>query len=103
MRHAWGVLIAASILLVCASAAHAEESVTPLPTLAAAPATPAPLLARPEAAPPSGPSGHVPIARRWWFWAGLGAAAVAAVVAAIAISPREAYMGNTSPGVVPVF
>jgi hypothetical protein len=45
----------------------------------------------------------VPIARRWWFWAGLGAAAVAVVVTAIVISPREAYTGNTSPGVVQAF
>jgi hypothetical protein len=52
---------------------------------------------------PGDAAANVPLARRWWFWAGLGGAAVAVVVAAIAIAPREAYMGNAQPGVVTVF
>jgi hypothetical protein len=46
----------------------------------------------------------VPLARRWWFWAALGGAAVGLVAGAIAISPREPYVGNANPGLVsPIF
>ena len=53
---------------------------------------------------PASPDAPVPLARRWWFWAALGGAAVALVVGAIAISPREPYVGNANPGLVsPIF
>jgi hypothetical protein len=42
----------------------------------------------------------VPLAKRWWFWAGLGAAAVGVVLAAIFIGPRDPYTGNANPGTV---
>jgi hypothetical protein len=43
------------------------------------------------------------LARRWWFWAGLGAAAVGLVFAAIALSPRDPYTGNATPGITSPF
>ncbi|HVU50260.1 MAG TPA: hypothetical protein VHL80_06220 [Polyangia bacterium] len=46
---------------------------------------------------------RVPLAKRWWFWAGLGAATVGVVLAAIFLGPRDAYNGNASPGTVEVF
>ena len=79
--------------------ATAPRAVTPLPAVAPVGA----LLVAPDAMAKKASNAPVPLARRWWFWAGLGAAAVAAVVTAIAISPREAYTGNTSPGLVQVF
>jgi hypothetical protein len=46
---------------------------------------------------------RVPLARRWWFWAGLGGAAVAVVVAGILLTPEDPYRGNADAGVVTVF
>jgi hypothetical protein len=85
------------------SQAASPGVVTPLvaPAPRGAPALLAPLDATTKAK--SAANAPTPLARRWWFWAALGAAAVACVVTAIAISPREAYTGNTSPGVVQVF
>jgi hypothetical protein len=121
-------LLAGMILLVGSSIAQAEEPVLPaaVPTEtqaganpevgapAAVPSVPAsvpmvPRVAEPSVAPgaqlraPGAPAAGVPLARRWWFWAGLGAAAAAVVVVALVITPREAYSGNASPGVVTVF
>jgi hypothetical protein len=42
----------------------------------------------------------VPLAKRWWFWAGLGTAAVGVVLAAIFLGPRDPYNGNANPGTV---
>jgi hypothetical protein len=41
------------------------------------------------------PVAHVSIARRWWFWASLGAAAVAVVIAGFTIKPGQPYAGNS--------
>ncbi len=88
--------------------ASVPGAVTPLP--GAVPPAPAgvPVFVAPPAAATnltakSAANVRTPIAKRWWFWAGLGVAAVAVVVTAIAISPREAYTGNAQPGVVQVF
>jgi hypothetical protein len=53
----------------------------------------------------SGPpkAGRVPLAKRWWFWAGLGTAAVTIVLAAIFLGPKDPYSGNAMPGIATVF
>jgi hypothetical protein len=58
-----------------------------------------PLVAAPAAATPK----RVPLAKRWWFWAGLGTAAVGIVLAAIFLGPKDPYSGNAQPGIVPLF
>ena len=68
------------------------------PSLASPLVAPAPLVAAPV--PKAKP---VPLARRWWFWASLGTAAVGVVLAALFIGPKEPYSGNAMPGVVQVF
>ena len=76
--------------------------------IAAAPSlVPAP---RPERAPrPSAGASEstkparVPLAKRWWFWASLGTAAVGVVLAAIFLGPRDPYNGNANPGPGTVF
>jgi hypothetical protein len=60
-------------------------------------------VAAPASPAPSSAPARVPIARHWWFWAGLSAAAVGLVVGAIALSPRQPYMGNASPGLASPF
>jgi hypothetical protein len=71
----------------------------PSPSLTrASDAPPRGLVASPEPAKP-----HVPLAKRWWFWAGLGAAAVGVVLAAIFVGPRDPYNGNANPGTVEFF
>jgi hypothetical protein len=45
---------------------------------------------------------HAPLAHRWWFWASLGAAAVAVVIAGFVLKPGQPYSGNASPGVDPL-
>jgi hypothetical protein len=77
-----------------------EGSSAPAPvlSLAAPVAAPPPLVSAPAARPP-----HVPLARRWWFWAGLGTAAVGVVLAAIFLGPRDPYSGNATPGTVQIF
>jgi hypothetical protein len=81
------------------------QEVAPLvspPAGEAARAVPQPL--PPPAAPaPAPPPARVPIARRWWFWTGLGAAAVGAVIAGIMLSPPRPYTGNAEPGLIPPF
>lgn len=74
----------------------------PLPTAPAASAVAGPGVPRAEAPPPAKPA-HVPLAKRWWFWAGLGGAAAGVVLAAIFLGPRSPYNGNASPGTVEVF
>jgi hypothetical protein len=49
------------------------------------------------------PSARRSIARRWWFWAALGTAAVGAVVAGLVLGPRQPYSGNASPGILTAF
>lgn len=102
----------ASVAPVSEAVAGAPGAVTPLvapppgavaPTSAAVPALSTPPEVATKLTPKSAANVSTPIAKRWWFWAGLGAAAIAVVVTAIAMSPREAYTGNVQPGVVQVF
>src|SRR4051794_40819344 len=73
-------------------------------TVPAAPTPPTQsLVASPSSASEAPVPARVPIARRWWFWAGLGAAAVGVVVAGIALSPRQPYSGNAQPGITSPF
>jgi hypothetical protein len=78
---------------------------TPLVAPPTAPVPAAPAIFAAPTDPPAvpAPSARVPIARRWWFWAGLGAAAVSVVVAGILLAPRDPYTGNASPGITQVF
>lgn len=46
---------------------------------------------------------RVPIAKRWWFWTGIGGAAVAVVLLGLLVRPPEPYSGNASPGLDRVF
>jgi hypothetical protein len=65
---------------------------------------PAALVASPSPeSVPSPVAARVPIARRWWFWAALGAGAVGVVIGGIALSPRQPYTGNAQPGLMQVF
>jgi hypothetical protein len=84
------------------STAEAPPTISPLPgaqgagwVTARSPTlvAPSPITPRPA---------HVSIARRWWFWASLGAAAVAVVIAGFTLKPGQAYSGNANPGVVPL-
>jgi hypothetical protein len=89
---------------VSSSAVSSPAATTPTPGL---PVAPPPALATPVlVAPPSTAAAsskvHVPLARRWWFWAGLGVAAAGIVVAGLALGPRSPYSGNAMPGVVPI-
>ena len=112
------LLAAVAVLALVALAAptHAQDAEAAAPVGPIPPAdgtvapdgTPAP--APPPAASPSVPSSrplvaapvkaHVPLAKRWWFWAGLGTAAVGVVLAAIFLGPRDPYNGNANPGTV---
>jgi hypothetical protein len=123
------MLVAALALVAFAATARAQSfdngaappvaPIAPVPPAAGASA-PAPELAPARLAPPAGVEGvgaqakrganpqlgkpaRVPLAKRWWFWAGLGAAAVGVVLAAIFLGPRDPYNGNTSPGTVEIF
>jgi hypothetical protein len=61
---------------------------------------PAPTLVAP---PPVAPrAAQVSLAHRWWFWASLGVAAVAVVIAGFALAPGQPYSGNANPGLVPL-
>lgn len=57
----------------------------------------------PLVAPPVPKAKRVPLARRWWFWASLGTAAVGVVLAALFIGPKEPYSGNAMPGIIQAF
>jgi hypothetical protein len=87
------------------SPAEATPAAVPaqVDTPPAAPAPPTSFVAAPASPSPTQRPAHVPIARRWWFWAGLTAAAVGLVVGAIALSPRQPYSGNALPGVTSPF
>jgi hypothetical protein len=108
--------IAALALAAAAAPAHAQsvagtppELVVPLPTAApapppgavvaalGAPRAPASALLAPTA--PAKPA-RVKLAKHWWFWASLGAAAVGVVLAAVFLGPRDPYNGNANPGTV---
>lgn len=118
------LLAAALALLALAAPARAQS----LDNGAAAPVAPIPSEGQPAVAPPApmllplptagaavvapakqatdtaaGKPVHVPLAKRWWFWAGLGAAAVGVVLGAIFLGPRDPYNGNASPGTVEIF
>jgi hypothetical protein len=107
MRRGAVVFVVAAALAFGATPARAQEAVVPLPAPAAAP--PPAVVAPPPAAvlapaPVVAPTpARVPLARRWWFWAGLGGAAVAVVVAGILLTPEDPYRGNADAGVVTVF
>jgi tetratricopeptide (TPR) repeat protein len=53
-------------------------------------------------APVPVPLEHTPLYRRWWFWTALGAMAVGAVIASVALSSSSdaPYSGTLTPGVV---
>jgi hypothetical protein len=86
-----------------AAAASPEAAASRLPLApAASAAVPASAIA-PAAASEPAKGKRVPLAKRWWFWASLGAAAVGVVVAALFLGPRDPYVGNASPGSVTVF
>lgn len=101
------LLLATALTAAVARSARADELASPLtvsPVAAAPPlagaegagwmTAPAPMLA---AQPPAA---HVSLARRWWFWASLGAAAVAVLIAGFTLKPGQPYSGNA--GVVPL-
>lgn len=83
------------------SPAEPAPPAPPVETFAPAPA--AELVAPPAAPAPASQPARVPLARRWWFWAGLGAAAVGVVIAGIMLSPPQAYAGNAEPGITSPF
>jgi hypothetical protein len=90
-----------------ATGAMAQQA-EPLPGSAPAlPAAPPPVQEAPAALQAPAPAAQGPakvsIAKRWWFWAGLGAAAVGVIVAAIALTPPEPYQGNANPGITSPF
>jgi hypothetical protein len=108
MSRWWVPGLAALLTVFLATAALAQQvEPQPGPATAGLPAAPPPDEPPPGALQASAPAaqapGRVPIAKRWWFWAGLGAAAVGVVALAIALSPREPYEGNTSPGITSPF
>ena len=95
-----------------AQAAPAEAPSAPAPHIEgigypddAPPSLAAPLVVAPAplVVAPVAKAKRVPLARRWWFWASLGTAAVGVVLAALFIGPREPYSGNAMPGIVQVF
>jgi hypothetical protein len=104
-------LLATALTAAVATPAAAEERASPL---VVAPVTGTPSSVLPLAgaegagwmtapAPTitdSPPAAHVPIAHRWWFWASLGAAAVAVVIAGFTLKPGQPYSGNA--GLVPL-
>jgi hypothetical protein len=73
-----------------------DKAIAPRSSILTAPAAPA---ARPSDVPRAKAT-RVPLAKRWWFWAGLGTAAVGVVLAAIFLGPRDPYNGNATPGTV---
>jgi hypothetical protein len=84
-------------------AAVASPAGPRLPPALAAPAPPSAPAALVAPPPAPKPAARVPLGSRWWFWAGLGAAAAVAIAAAILVTPRDAYSGNSNPGTVTVF
>jgi hypothetical protein len=102
----------------------AEEAKRPPPTapppMAAAPAAaPGPLPSSLSVSAPAQPEGvlvgtpatttteapSAPVYKRWWFWAGIAAVAVAGgVVAATTIKPgqEEPFRGDLAPGVISI-
>jgi hypothetical protein len=60
-------------------------------------AVPAPTLIAPSLVAP-----RVSLAHRWWFWASLGGAAVAVLIAGFVLKPGQPYSGNATPGVDPL-
>lgn len=82
------------------SAKPPSPSVSPAPSLAVSPPPPAPAEAQPASSvtltvPPPEPSPDRPIYKRWWFWAGVGAAVVlGAVAVSAAASDRPMTCGS---------
>jgi hypothetical protein len=93
----------ASVLVAPAGEAPAPSGkvriVTPVPPSLTPVAIQSPLVSAPGPAKPA----RVPLGKRWWFWASLGAATVGVVLAAIFLGPRDPYNGNASPGTVTIF
>jgi hypothetical protein len=82
-------LLAAFVVFVLSSAAHAELRLQPAdPT---APATYVPPGAVMEPAPPP----RQPITRKWWFWTAVGAAVVATVVVVVVATREPSPPGST--------
>jgi hypothetical protein len=87
------------------SEAQHEGAAPPVPMLLPLPAASTAAVAPARQAADTAPRkpARVPLAKRWWFWAGLGAAAVGVVLGAIFLGPRDPYNGNASPGTVEIF
>lgn len=110
MRRAALTLIVAACFSMGAAPLRAQvtgapgQEAAPAAVVSPLPAAPAPAEVRTASAPAAiVATPRVPLARRWWFWAGLGGAAVAVIVGAILLTPRDTYQGNASPGVATVF
>jgi hypothetical protein len=77
--------------------AAASQTARPAPPMAAVPVNQNP------AADSATASDGQPISSRWWFWTGIGAVGVAAVVVAVVVagsskaSPEPAYQGTFTP------
>ncbi|HVZ71878.1 MAG TPA: hypothetical protein VHJ20_05825 [Polyangia bacterium] len=101
-RRVWAIVVVVT-LSACAVRARADEAAAsiaaPVLTASPPPAVPSPLISKVSKEAPE----PVPLRRRWIFWAGLGAAATAAVVAFFAISRKQEYSGNATPGILQAF
>jgi hypothetical protein len=99
--------------MAVAAPARAQETARPSAAADSAPPPPISSLAGAEGAgwiavpapPLIAPSLVAPrtsLAHRWWFWASLGAAAVAVLVAGFVLKRGQPYSGNATPGVDPL-
>jgi hypothetical protein len=118
-RSTWWVWFAALALVGFAAPASAQApgwEPAPAPPASDGASAPVPSLAPPAVLTPAPPPprrfvaapepdkpARVSLAKRWWFWAGLGAATVGVVLAAFFLGPRDPYNGNASPGTVSTF
>jgi len=86
--------------------APVAASTTVPPSLSAPPpGPPEGVLVSPAPAAPDAEAGSAPVYKRWWFWAGVAAVAVAGgVIAATTIKPgqMEPFHGDLAPGVVSI-
>jgi hypothetical protein len=104
--------LATALTAAVATPARAQETAHPAAVAASAPpsissltgaegagwiAVPAPTLISPSLIAP-----RISLAHRWWFWASLGAAAVAVLIAGFVLKPGQPYSGNATPGVDPL-
>lgn len=110
MRRARAVVVIVVVVALAPSVgapawAEAPETVEPIQAPVGAPSAPAslPAAVEPARAVVAPVPAKVPLARRWWFWASLGGAAVAVIAAGILLSPPDPYRGNADNGIVTVF